>query len=163
MAALAAVGAELVDGEVYANNRTPVMIRCSQGHVGLSGWPIGITRGGRACRNCTERKPFDRVYLAIHTRSGAIKVGIASGPERMKSHIGRGYRLFAQWEAVSSDECKRIESMVKRHWCTKNWNPVARAPHDGHTETARRAYAAQSYQLIRMELGPAAPFNLHLI
>lgn len=63
----------------YQNSKTPVRIRCSQGHV-TAQLPLHVARGTR-CRHCAG-KTWDALYIVQDPDYGTVKFGITSGDPR---------------------------------------------------------------------------------
>jgi hypothetical protein len=143
-------GGRLASGARYIDNNTPVDVVCANGHL-CRPRPGSVQKGRGVCAKCNVT--FDRVYLLTHERHQAVKVGIASGSSRVRSHVARGYRLEAQWLEVEHDEARRIERLVIASWRDHGDEPVEEAPKDGRSETASRGVLGVTLETMIVELG----------
>jgi len=130
---VAARGGRRAPGAVYVNSSTKVPLICAAGHD-CAPRPDSVNHGQGICDECAAT--FGRVYLLLHSAAGVLKVGVASGPVRVRRHVARGYRLIAQWTGVEHDAARAAERSVLTRWRAAGIDAVAAAPRNGRTETA---------------------------
>ena len=152
-------GGQLAPGAIYVSNRKPVEAICVKGHTC---WPTPahVTRGLGICGQC--RVTFDRVYLLVHKRAHAVKIGIASKGWRVNLHRRRGYEVLAEWRGLDHTDAKHAERSVLNFWRNvKGCWYVEAAPLDGRTETAPLEYAGETYRFVTELLGPPEIYQHH--
>ncbi|MCZ2858182.1 hypothetical protein [Blastococcus sp. VKM Ac-2987] len=71
----------------------------------------------------------------------------------MRNHVGRGYRLVAQWVGLDHDAALTAERAVITRWRAAGVEPVATAPRNGVTETAPAALLAGTRAHLGLLLG----------
>lgn len=150
---LADAGAELAPDATYVDTATPVAVLCAAGHR-CRPRPGNVGQGEAICGRCDTE--FDRLYLLVHPGAGAVKVGIASGPPRVRRHAARGYRLVAQWTGVDHDAARSAERAVLTGWRAAGVLPVPGAPRDGRSETAPASHLGSARARLVALLGAAS-------
>lgn len=151
---LARHGAQLAPGAGYVDAKTPVQLVCAAGHR-CAPTPRALTQGQGVCELCSVA--FDRVYLMAHPGCGALKVGVASGPARVRLHGARGYELIAHWTGLEHHVARAAESDVLAWWRAQGWSAHPSAPMDGRTETTALAHAERTRRRLRARLGTPRP------
>jgi len=94
------------------------------------------------------------VYLVEHPKTGAIKVGVASGDARVNGHVGRKYQLVAQWLGLTHARAHEVEQQVITFWRDNGWPRVEAAPKDGRTETTGNEHLPVTLAWVAQLLGP---------
>jgi len=101
-------------------------------------------QAGRGCPECAVSGFKDGepavVYLCVHTRSNAAKVGISnqgkSYKERLATHRRHGYKFKADWYFADGGDARDIEKETIDRWRrAPKFDQVEEAPADGRTET----------------------------
>ena len=150
LAAVALHGGRLAEGAAYVNSATRVAMICRNGHD-CRAHPSKVQQGYGICEQCVT--VFDRVYLLAHDEAQAIKIGVASGPVRVRGHVARGYRRVAEWRELEHQRVKKTEREVLDHWRSNGWAQVAGAPEEGRTETAVIAHLDRTLTQLKTLLG----------
>ncbi|MCZ2825992.1 MULTISPECIES: hypothetical protein [unclassified Modestobacter] len=150
LARVAALGAQLAPGATYINRHTPVPLICKNEHR-CAPSPGSLQQGQGPCGECVVA--FDRLYLVVHSRAGAVKVGIASQPARIDNLCRRGYQLVAVWTGLTHTDAVATEKAVLALWRGLGAEPVAEAPRDGRTETAPQQYRTVARDMLITRLG----------
>jgi hypothetical protein len=159
LAVVHAHGSHLAKGHIYSTNRLPVSLVCPQGHTTVAPWPVHITRGRRSvCPTCSSNpQPFDRVYLLVHPEAAAIKIGRATGPNRVCQHLAHGYYLAAHWTGLDNQTAIDTETAVKRMWKDADWPKAVGVHQDGHTETTDLDKIGPTQEFVISLLGVQSP------
>ena len=130
IAEMAAMGVHVLS---YVNSGVHVVALCPQGHR-ITGLSLQLRRGYWACK-CGHQP--DRVYLVRHPSLPYVKVGIASGPGRVRRHQDRGWSLIWQIEGLDENRPRMIEQAVLktlREWGFAPLRPEDVPYGDGYTE-----------------------------
>jgi hypothetical protein len=108
----------------------------------------GIRGGQGGCRYCAthgldpSRPAY--VYLVEHPDFGALKVGIATSPDRLKTHVRGGWQSVAVWDTDDGHQARAVEVAAISWMRSRGAPPLSRMemPYGGHTETASTADVA---------------------
>lgn len=144
------LGAQPAPDAVWRGTKQSYPLICAAGHH-CQPLPNNVLRGHGACLECSAT--FERVYLLEHCGARAVKVGVASGPARVRLHQSRGYRLVAQWSGLDHQSASAAEREVIGSWRTAGWLPVRECPSDGRTETAPAHALSASLSRLTTRLG----------
>jgi hypothetical protein len=151
LATIEALGARPAAGAQWRGNKTHYSLVCAAGHD-CAPMPNKVQQGMGVCSQCDVH--FDRVYLLRHRSLHAIKVGIASGPSRVRKHQGRGYVVLAEWRELTHVMACGAEYGMIASWRRRGVLAVSSAPLDGRTETAPAGEDVCALEWLTEQLGP---------
>ena len=120
-ARLAELGATLL--EPYSGNKTPVRVRCAEGHD-CRPQPGGVIQGQGVCTTCAG-KIWDAFYVV--TSEAAVKFGITSGNgrPRLRTHRAAGYRTTVRLlPGLPGDTAPEMERAVMAALRLAGFKPV---------------------------------------
>lgn len=142
----------------YVDWHTPILCRCSKGHL-CNPRPADImSKGTGWCAGCAWNE-FRILYLVVGEFEGKwwAKIGRASREIRLKDHLRNGWQSYARWD-VGHDDVVRVESAIKQKLrAMKASNlPKQLMPQDGHTETFPIEHLAEIRFAVEAMIGGGA-------
>jgi len=112
-----------------------------------------LPRGSISASTSTGAAGAHGVYLLVHRKAQAIKVGHSARRRRVATHVRHGYVVVGHWGGLEERVARRVEHLVTHSWRHRGISSAGAAPVEGRSETAPIEHLASTLCLLIDLLG----------